>query len=56
MFLSEVEEENNSSDKTYTTTTIPKEDIADNYESVLSSFGLFTKDKDCDLPSMDWIP
>ena len=54
--LSEVDVENNSSDKTYTATTLSKEEIVENHKSVLSSFCLSTKDDDCDLPSMSWIP
>ena len=54
--LSEVDVENNSSDKTNTATTLSKEEIVENHKSVLSSFGLSSKDDDCDLPSMYWIP
>ena len=53
---SEVDVENNSSDETYTATTLSKEEIVENHKSVLSSFGLSTKDDDCDLPYMYWIP
>ena len=38
--LSEVPVENNRSDKTYTNTTLSKEEIVENHKSVLSSFGL----------------
>ena len=48
--LSEVDVESNSSDKTNTATTLSKE------EMVLTSIGLSTKDDDCDLPSMYWVP
>ena len=56
--LSEVDVENNSSVKTYTATTLSKEEIVENHKSVLYiySFGLSTKDDDCDLPSMYRIP
>ena len=53
--LSDVEVENSSSNKTYTATTLSYEEIVENHKSVLSSFGLSTKDDDCDLPSMYWI-
>ena len=33
-----------------------KEDIVENHKSVPSSFCLSTKDDDCDLPSLYWIP
>ena len=53
-FLSEIDVENNSSDKTYTATTctLSKEEIVENHKSVLSSFALSTKDNDCDLQSL----
>ena len=54
--FSEVDVENNSSSKTYTATILSKEEILENHKSVLSSFGLSTKDDDCDLPSIYWIP
>ena len=41
--LSEVDVENNSSEKTYTATTLSIEEIVENYKSVLSSFSLSTK-------------
>ena len=47
--------ENNSSNKTYTATTLCKEIVA-NHKSVLSSFDLSTKDDDCDVTSIYWIP
>ena len=42
--LSEVDVENNSSDKTYNATTLSKEEIVEDHKSVLSSFGHSTKD------------
>ena len=39
--LSELDVENNSSDKTFTATTLSKEEIVENHKSVLSSFGLY---------------
>ena len=56
MFISEVDEENNSSDKTYTVATLFKEEIVENDKSVLSSFDLSTKRDDWQLPSTYWIP
>ena len=32
-----------------------KEEIIDNHESILSSFGLFTIDEEYDLPSLYWL-
>ena len=54
--LSAVDVANNSSDKTYTATTLSKEEVVDNHISVLSYFCLSTNDDDCDLPSLYWIP
>ena len=39
--LSEIDVENNNSDKTYIATTLSKEEIVENHKSVLSSFGLY---------------
>ena len=41
---------------TYTRSTIPKEDILKNHESVLSSFGITVSDENSNLPSIYWIP
>ena len=41
---------------TYTVTTLSEEEIVENHISVLSSFVLSTKDDDCDLLSIYWIP
>ena len=46
---------NNSSNKTYTATTLSKEGIVEIQTSVLSIFDLFTTEDDCDRPSMYWI-
>ena len=54
--ISEVDVENNRSNKSYTATTLSKEEIVENRKSVLSYFGLSTKDDDCDLLFMYWIP
>ena len=54
--LSEVDVENNNSDNTYSAIILSKEETVENKKYVLSSFGLFTKDDDCDLPSMYRIP
>ena len=43
-----------SSDKTYTATTLSKDEIVENRKSVLSYFRLSTKDDDSDLPSTHW--
>ena len=40
---------------TYTPTTLTNEAILDNHRSVLYSFGISTKDKELDLPSLYWI-
>ena len=40
---------------TYTAITLSKIEIVENHISARSSFGLSTKDDDCDLPSMYWI-
>ena len=53
--LSEVDVANNS-DKTETVTTLSEEEILGNHKYVPSCFGLFTKDDNCDLQSMFWIP
>ena len=50
--ISKVDVENNSNDKTYTAITLSKGKIVNNHKSVVSSFGLYTKDDDCDLPSL----
>ena len=52
MLLSDVDVESNNSDKTY---TAPRKKVHI-HKSVLSSFGLSTKDDDCNLSSMYWIP
>ena len=44
-----VDVKNNSSDKTYTVTTLSKEENVENHKSVLSSVCLSTKDDDCDF-------
>jgi len=38
--------------RTYTPTTLAKEEILDNHRSVLYSFGISTKDEELDLPSL----
>jgi hypothetical protein len=40
---------------TYTPTTLTKEEILDNHRSVFYSFGISTKDKELDRPSLYWI-
>ena len=54
--LSEVDVENNSSKKTYTATTLFKDEIVGNHKSVIFSFGPSIKDDACDLPCMYWFP
>ena len=41
---------------TYTCTSLPKEEILDNYKTVLLSFGISTADEDLDLSKLYWIP
>jgi hypothetical protein len=41
---------------TYTPTKHTKEEILDNHRSVLYFFGISTKNKELDLPSLYWIP
>ena len=41
---------------TYQRTNLSKSEILINHRSVLSSFGVNTKDDDIDLPSLYWIP
>ena len=41
---------------TYQRTNFTKGETLDNHRSVLSSFGVHTKDVDMDLPSLYWIP
>jgi len=48
--------DNSLGNPTYTSTTHTKEEILDNYRSVLCSFGISTKDEEMDLPSFYWIP
>ena len=54
--IPEVKKMDISSDKTYTSPTLSNKEIVDNHKSVISSFGLFTKDDNYDLLSMYWIP
>ena len=42
--------------ETYVASTLSKEEILHNHRSVLSSFGIQTKEEDLDLPSLYWIP
>ena len=48
--------DNSLGNPTYTSTTLTKEEILDNHRSVLSSFGISTKDEELDLPHLYWIP
>jgi hypothetical protein len=41
---------------TYTASTLSKDEIIDNHMSVVSSFDLSMKNKDCNLPLLYWIP
>ena len=41
--------------ETYVATTLSKEEILHNHRSVLSSFGIQTREEDLDLPSLYWI-
>ena len=47
---------NSLGNPTYTPTALTKEEIIRNHRSVLSSFGIFTKDEELDLPHLFWIP
>ena len=61
-YYSCLQKELNNSDKenassTYQSTNFTKGEILDhNHRSVLSSFGVHTRDVDIDLPSLYWIP
>ena len=48
--------DNALSNPTYIPTTLTNEEILDNHWSVLCSFGISTKDKEPDIPSLYWIP
>jgi hypothetical protein len=48
--------DNSLGNPTYTPTTLTKEEILDNHQSVLCSFGISTKDEELGLPSLYWIP
>ena len=47
---------NRNASSTYQRTNLTKSEILINHRSVLSSFGVNTKDDDIDLPSLYWIP
>ena len=49
--LLEVDVENNTTNWTFSATTLSKDELVANHKSVLAS----TKDDDCDLPSIYWI-
>ena len=46
----EVDVENNSSNKIYTATTLPEVETVENHKFMLFSFGLSAKNDDCDFP------
>ena len=48
--------DNRNASSTYQRTTLTKSEVLINHRSVLSSFGVNTKDDDIDLPSLYWIP
>ena len=48
--------DNRNASSTYQRTNLTKSEILINHRSVLSSFGVNTKDDDIDLPSLYWIP
>ena len=47
---------NSTCNRTYTRSTLTKEEILDNHKSVLLSFGINIKKEDESLPSLYWIP
>jgi len=51
-FIKELGIDNSLGNPTYTLTTLTKEEILDNYRSVLCCFGISTKEKELDLPSL----
>ena len=48
--------DNGNASSTYQCTNLSKSEIQIYHRSVLSSFGVNTKDDDTDLPSLYWIP
>ena len=48
--------DNRNASSTYQRTNLTKSEILIDHRSVLSSFGVNTKDDDIDLPSLYWIP
>jgi hypothetical protein len=56
ILIKELGIDNSLGNRTYTPTTLTKEEILDNHRSVLCSFGISTKDEELDLPSLYWIP
>ena len=48
--------ENSNASSTYQRTNFTKSEIVFNHRSILSSFGVYTKDDDVDLPSLYLIP
>jgi hypothetical protein len=54
--IKELDIDNSLGNRTYTPTTLTKEEILDNHMSVLCSFGISTKDEELVLPSLYWIP